>query len=164
MKANVKIEGQSIEIELTKEQIEQLTKSVKKDDGRVERGEDYFQIHQNGSIYPEDEAFTEYDDESFNMGNYYHTKEEAEFARDKQIFLTALKRRIKELNGDWVADFGGDGETNYSLSFSKDNKLILNFYVLVQYTRKELYFKSEEIGAQLITEFTEEKIIKYLFN
>ena len=49
-------------------------------------------------------------------GNFYKTKEEAEFARDKQIFLTKFERYLRE-NEDEDIDYRNYTQDKYFLEF-----------------------------------------------
>ena len=55
----------------------------------------------------------------YNIGNYYQTREEAEFALERQIFITKVNDRIDELNNGWMADIRNN-DAKYYILFSKD--------------------------------------------
>ena len=51
------------------------------------------------------------------LGNCYKTFEEAEFARDKQIFLTKFERYLRE-NEDEPVDWKNESQAKYSVEFN----------------------------------------------
>lgn len=80
-----------------------------------EDGDTFYFLHSNGGITKS--LF--YNDHGFaKMGNAYHTREEAERARDRQILIAELKA---ELDGD-KCDWGDEGQKKYCLYYSYRRK------------------------------------------
>ena len=81
---------------------------------KPENGDGYWFVHANGdTCYT---VFIEKNDKKMvNFGNVYKTKEEAEFARDKQIFLTRFERYLRE-NEDEPVNWSSEREDKRSLA------------------------------------------------
>lgn len=107
----IKIEGTIDDIiknkkELSEEEIEKLRKIIKEYDKknkseykeRLERGKKYFGITSGGGICINVDDYYEADDNYFEIGNYYFTKEEAEKELEKMKIRTKLKRLAERLN------------------------------------------------------------------
>ena len=152
-------DGTEIELELTPEQEKAMeVTEVKKNMNRwrAEIRSDYWYVDSFWDYCLTSDWFGTTDNYHYNSGNYYQTKEQAEFARDKQLAIVKINDRIAELNGleDWK---------NWYIEF-KDDKLCPDWthshYVIrsifcVMYTR--------EVASQIIEEFRDE-LMKYIFN
>jgi hypothetical protein len=114
--------------------------------------DDYYYIGDYGHIENCEESLDGVDDHRYNIGNYFETEEQAEAYRDKLIKVQAIKDRIAELNGRWEPEFKGDNP-NYALRIHNDGSLLTTDFYLSQYLPKWAYFKSREIGEQLMKEF-----------
>lgn len=92
--------------ELSRKEIEKLRKIIKEYDKknkseykeRLERGKKYFGITSGGGICINVDDYYEADDNYFEIGNYYFTKEEAEKELEKMKIRTKLKRLAERLN------------------------------------------------------------------
>jgi hypothetical protein len=91
------------------------------------------------------------------LGICCQTEEEAEFVREQKEAYQTLIMRIKELNAGWVPDRENTDQDKYFFHLFV-NKLQIDWVINSQIVAKELYFKSEEIGNQLITELGEDLI------
>ena len=77
--------------------------------------DEYYFYYTSSEIY--DTRYSTYvDQQLFSIGNCFKTKEEAEFARDKQIFLTKFERYLRE-NEDEPVDWKNESQVKYSLYF-----------------------------------------------
>lgn len=76
----------------------------------------YWYISPSGNL--NNSIFSDYrtDIKQFEIGNIYKTKEEAEFARDKQIFLTKFERYLRD-NEDELVDWSSDIQKKYCVAF-----------------------------------------------
>lgn len=95
------------------------------------------------------------------MGNYFQTKEDAEFAMKKQIIYQKLKDYALGHN-KWENDW-----EKYSSKFCiaydyQDYDLFIDSMQTVKYPNT-VYFTSEKIAANAIKEIGEDKIKYYLF-
>lgn len=97
-------DGTEIELELTPEQEKamEVKKSTKR--WRAENDCEYYSLSGKEVIENLDWTYTgyRYGDNDYTIGNYYQTKEQAEFARDKQLAIVKINDRIAELNGEWL--------------------------------------------------------------
>jgi len=99
-----------------------------------------------------------------NAGNYFKTKEEAEHHRDKILFTQKYKDAIREKNEGWVPDWSDTAEHKYYLFYNQDiNKVISTSSAISQAVESDFVFKCGT-GGQLLKEFTQEDLIKYLYS
>jgi hypothetical protein len=129
---------------------EPKTKTVKR--WRAEICRSYWYVANNGEIYSAEDNKSNWDNFLYSTGCYFQTKEEAEAYRDKLIRIQAIKDRIAELNGWSQPKFKGDNP-NYALCIHNDGSLFIADFYLFQYLPRWAYFKSKEIGEQLMKEF-----------
>lgn len=55
----------------------------------------------------------------FSSGNYYQSREEAQFALERQIFITKVNDRIDELNDGWKPDISNN-DSKYYIFIQRD--------------------------------------------
>lgn len=94
----------------------------------------------------------------YAIGNCFKTKEEAEFALERQKVITELKRFALEHNEkeiDW-----SDGKPKW-LIYSNRNHVGVKYVNLLK--ENNIYFTSEKITQAVIKEIGEERIKKYYF-
>lgn len=94
----------------------------------------------------------------YAIGNCFKTKEEAEFALERQKVITELKRFALEHNEkeiDW-----SDGKPKW-LIYSNRNHVGVKYVNLLK--ENNIYFTSEKITQAAIKEIGEERIKKYYF-
>lgn len=122
----------------------------------------YWYINQSGLLNYS--IFSDYqsDIRQFELGNVYKTKEEAEFARDKQIFLTKFERYLRE-NEDEPVDWNNESQKKYSveLNFRINSKIsiVANNYYMKQ---GAIYTTNFEALNSYVKE-NESDIKKYVF-
>ena len=82
---------------------------------KPKKGEQYF-YNTSGRAYS---TVVNCDDDEniFNIGNCFKTKEEADFAREKQILLTKFERYLRE-NEDEPVDWKNESQAKYSVEFN----------------------------------------------
>ena len=95
MKAKLILNNKEYEVEVSEEQIKEIEKPKYKR-WRAEKGEAYFYIFKNGSIDKHLDANDNEDNFFYDIGNYFKTKEEAEFRKKQLLYL----RRYKDYLGD----------------------------------------------------------------
>lgn len=163
MKTNVNINGQTVEITLTEEQVRQLSDSVKPNNKRrrVGHGEEYWVVDSR-DVTSYDEIGDAIDDSYYFQGNYFRTKEEAEAELNRRIKKQAILDRIAYLNGNWFPNWSCEDQ-NWSLY--KDNFNDGSFGCTdlrgFQFLPSSHYIKSQDAAEQIIKEFGED--LKYLF-
>ena len=127
---------------------------------KPKKGEQYF-------YYTSSDAYSTVvdrdDDENlFNIGNVYKTKEEADFARDKRIFLTKFERYLRE-SEDEPVDWKNESQLKYSVELnSRINSkicIVANNYYMKQGT---IYTTNFEVLNSYVKD-NESDIKKYMF-
>lgn len=124
-------------------------------------GQEYYLLTSDGFICSDvGNNHDHLDDTRFQLGNCFETKEQAEFAFEKQKVYTQLKRYALEHNED-VFDWRDGYQRKYYI-YCECEKLGISY---TEYLRvpSNIYFTSEEIAKNAIDEIGEEKIKKYLF-
>lgn len=96
-------DGTEVELELTPEQEKamEVRKSTKR--WRAKCNCMYWFIGRFGDMIDSSESDDRIDNYRYNIGNYYQTQEQAEFARDKQLAIVKINDRIAELNGESIS-------------------------------------------------------------
>ena len=78
--------------------------------------EKYWYVSVSGIVSSDTNDENEVDIRMYKFGNVFKTATEAEFARDKQIFLTKFERYLRE-NEDEPVDWENESQVKYSLYF-----------------------------------------------
>lgn len=98
----------------------------------------------------------------YAIGNCFKTKEEAEFALERQKVITELKRFTLEHNEGEI-DWSNGNQYKYYLYFNHyENRICISACTYYTYTQC-IYFTSSEIAQAAIKEISEERIKKYYF-
>lgn len=153
---------------LTNEEREQLLKLVKKSNKttkkrwRAKSHETYYYIGCDDHIYSTPEAYDQFDKKLYKLGNYFKTKEEAEFEVNKRLVYQELKDYALEHNEcelDWADTYQAKWliyyETGYPCLKYSDVYTICDI--------GQIYFSSEEIARKAAKTVGEDRIEKYLF-
>ena len=176
MKITRTILGEKIKIELTSDELaeasnwdvftepkEQPKQSYKR--WRAEKGVKYFFAYSAGGIEMLTDERDEINDFHYNSGNCFNDFKDAESYSNKNLFIQKYKDAIREKNEGWVADFADVSFDKFSLYYDHfDKKFGFADYRTMDILGNAGYFKSKEIGAELLKEFTQEDLIKYLYN
>jgi hypothetical protein len=132
----------------------EVKKSTKR--WRAENKWGYWFIDFYGDVIDSLELYEHIDNGRYNLGNYYQTKEQAEFARDKQLAIVKINDRIAELNGtkksiSWHINYIAG---LFHADWSYDDFIPQEVLSVIN---------SEEVADQIIEEFRDE-LMKYIFN
>ena len=153
---------------LSKEEREQLLRLVKKAKKpkkiwKPECGEWYWFVGSDGQINNCEWVDDHIDWGTYSMGNCFRTKEEAEFAGEKQKVKTELQR-FADKHNDSDQEEWDEANLHYYIEYdvSKDDFTSIPA-VLVRRT-SEVYFSSKEIAEDAVNKIGEKRIKKYLFN
>ena len=103
-----------------------------------------------------------WDESRFNIGNMFETREEAEFALEKQKVYTQLKRYAFEHN-EGAIDWDDTKQEKWYINLDIKYKSLVITYNLTWKSINDVHFTSKEIAKNAISEIGEEKIKKYLF-
>jgi len=88
---------------------------------RVRCGEYYWFINTRGCAHKAKEDRDFEDIYRFSIGNYYHVEQEAKAALDKQLATMRIFDKLRELEGDWEADWGDLEQNKYTYFVRSDN-------------------------------------------
>ena len=97
----------------------------------------------------------------YDMGVVYQTKEEAEFERDKQIFLTKFERYLRE-NEDEPVDWGNKIQEKYYLYINSNTETVSPSSLCYMHFQGTIYTTSLE-ALQAFIKDNEADIKKYMF-
>lgn len=134
------------------EELQALLSTVEAEPGRVAKSERYWYISALGTACVTTDNEIEADDELYEYGNYYPTKEDA-FRAEKQIRLFRLLDRFSRQNG-WVDELWQDEHKgkwyiycNYNIDTIKTMS-VRNYRDICQ-----VYFISESVAKQAIEKY-----------
>lgn len=128
---------------------------------KPEKDEIYYYLYSYGKIEEDTWDNINEDRIRYAIGNCFKTKEEAEFALERQKVITELKRFALEHNEKEI-DWNNIEQRKCFLSYQHDKNIIfIDFYYSVQIYN--IYFTSEEIAQAAIKEIGEERLRKYYF-
>lgn len=125
---------------------------------RVEEGDLYLTIDEEGLIYETTEDCHDMDDDRYNIANYFSTKEKAEEINFKQTLFRKLQRFSDGNRGneiDW-----SDCSKKFCINYDYYNKKLDIFDHVFVKQFGQVYFISEEIAQQAINLFHDD-LIKY---
>lgn len=128
---------------------------------KPEKDETYYYLYSYGKIEEDTWDNANEDRIRYAIGNCFKTKEEAEFALERQKVIMELKRFALEHNEGEI-DWNDSNQIKYFLSYQHDKNIIfIDSYYFIQIC--DIYFTSEEIAKAAIKEIGEERIKKYYF-
>lgn len=128
---------------------------------KPEENETYYYSYSYGNIDEDTWDSSNEDRNRYALGNCFKTKEEAEFALERQKVIMELKRFALEHNEKEI-DWSNIEQRKCFLSYQHDKNIIfIDFYYSVQIYN--IYFTSEEIAQAAIKEIGEERLKKYYF-
>ena len=154
---------------LSEEEREQLMGLIKKANQthpkrwRGERKNHYYFISGAGGIGKGREDKVAYDSNCYQLGNYFKTKEEAEFELNKRLVYQELKDYALEHNEGEI-DWKNSDQEKWVISYDNQVKWLV---YRDRYTRSDIgqiYFSSYEIAREAVKAIGEDRIKKYLFN
>lgn len=139
-------------IEISDEKYAELVPNKNKN-WRAKEGEEYRFLNSFSQMIIDIEENNKVDTYRYNTLNYYRTAEEAEKAKERQLAIGIVTRKINELNGDWEADLGGKGQRKYFIYFDIDDKKFrIDWSLFVGYKLILPYISSPEIADKILSE------------
>lgn len=128
-----------------------------------EDGDEYFALNHKGSIIETTWNNRCVDEERFELGNVFPTREAAELEVKRRDLLTRFKAFKNECNGDWEPDFAGGFEDKFFISFNifpdnidiRSTRVVNGFYIFG-------YFKKRIDVERAIELFGDENIELYV--
>lgn len=121
-------------------------------------GEEYYVINAESEIEKRYWNNDEYDIGSYQMGNCFKTKEEAEKEKEKIIIKKKLERYAEEHNTEKI-DWDNPKQSKYHIEIYNNNKINIWESNRVKHMN-QVYFTSGEICKEAIEEIGEENIKK----
>lgn len=129
---------------------------------KPEENEAYYYSYSDGHIEKATCDNGNMDKNRYAIGNCFKTKEEAEFALERQKVITELKRFAMEHNEKEI-DWSNRCQNKHFLYFNHDkNRTCISACTYSQYAQC-IYYTSIEIARAAIQEIGEERIKKYYF-
>ena len=100
--------------------------------------------------------------EHYKLGNCFKTREEAEFALEKQKLITEIKRYIAENDPDELDFYNPIQPKNY-LAYNYMTKGFFTLNLNASMVWNNIYFSTEFDWRKMIEDIGEDRIKKYLF-
>lgn len=153
---------------LTNEEREQLLKLIKKSNNPAKKrwkAQDngiYYYLGTDGQIYSCKDAGDSFSKRTYIIGNYFKTKEEAEFEINKGLVYQELKDYALEHNKhefNWVDPLQDKWTIYYD--FGAKRLSVSSWHTI--YGMGQIYFSSKTIAESAIFAVGEDRIKKYLF-
>lgn len=127
---------------------------------KPDRNERYYTISNDGTIVNLLCTSDNTDERTFTIGNCFRTKEEAEFALEKQKVITELKRFALE-NNESELNWNNGYHKCYLFYNYKTGKVDVTYDI--SWKTSSVYFSSEVIAKQTIETIGEDRLKKYYF-
>lgn len=99
----------------------------------------------------------------YSMGNCFRTREEVEFAREKQKIKTELQRFADEHNDLEKLEWDGINP-HYTIRYDIGDEALVRSSNHVVKNINDIYFTSEDIVKNAVDYIGAERILKYLFD
>lgn len=156
-------------LNLSEEEREQLMSLIKKANQppknrwRGEKNDVYYSITGDGRIVDNRESESTCDNVVYQFGNYFKTKEEAEFELNKRLVYQELKDYALEHN-EMGIDWKNNEQEKWVVSYENQIKCFAYFIKCVFSDIGQIYFSSRKIAQEAVKTIGEDRIKKYLFN
>ena len=146
------------------EKISKIKENKKEEN--LKPGDHYFYLNHTGKIG--EDVYTDpnnpFDKDRKIFGNLFKTKEEAEFAVERQKVITEL-RELADDDNEWgPTDECGNISDHYFIYYNSYSKSIkIDFLTRIMYLPMDLYFKSRESAEAAIEKIGVDRFKKYYF-
>lgn len=141
-----------------------IEKANKKEKSKVWKPrceERYYYIDKLGRVKYYTSVGDEVDKILYEIGNCFKTKEEAEFALERQKVITELKRFALE-NNEYELDWNNDNQNKFGIFYDVGEKII-DIDICTVSKRNAVYFSSRKITNKAIATIGEDRLKKYYF-
>lgn len=130
-----------------------------------EDGDEYFALNHRGSIIETTWNNHCVDEERFELGNVFPTREAAELEVKRRNLLTRFKAFRDECNGNWKSDWTEDGEPHFFIYYDYEVKELKSYADCNTDRSFNIfgYFKNEK-DAECAIEFFGDEIIELYVN
>lgn len=122
----------------------------------------YYYITPCGDVTYSFDSMCLYDEQCYKLGNYFKTKEEAEFARKKRLIYQQLKDYALGHNTEEI-DWNNLSQFRWFIKYDNNCEIIRYCWTRFLNCMNQIYFTSEEIARAAVEEIGEDNIKKYLF-
>lgn len=126
---------------------------------RGKYGDVYYTITSEGHLVDDTETEGFSDKQSYRFGNYFKTKEEADFARTKQLIYQQLKDYALEHNTEAI-NWTNPYQHKWFIECDHDDKEVRYCWTASTSSINQIYFTSKKIAEDAVEEVGK-KIIKY---
>lgn len=156
-------------LNLSEEEREQLMGLIKKANQthqkrwKGEKNDVYYSITGDGKIVDARESEYTCDNDFYQIGNYFKTKEEAEFELNRRLVYQELKDYALEHNEGEI-DWKNSEQEKWVISYENQIKCFAYFIKCVFSDIGQIYFSSRKIAQEAVKAIGEDRIKKYLFN
>lgn len=160
MKAKLILNNKEYEVEVSEEQVKEIEKPKYKR-WRAEKGGKYYFLDGSCSVVYMVDYYIESDRKRYEVGNYFKTKEEAEFRRQQLLYLQQYRDFIGEdlPTGD---DFKNEDVEKYYAYYDCTEDAIITAANCVLKSQGIIYSKDEEKIENFIKEIGENNFKKYI--
>lgn len=149
------LEEAKVKIAEIEKKIEKEQKKEKSGKWKPKKGDKYWFINNSGYIVDSQWDNYDIDIERYLLGNYYRTKEECEFARQKLKVIAELKEFAEPEDRKW------DGTEPHCLITWDFWEGGISVKSICTYKGNDIYFSTEEDAEKAIQAVGEERIKKY---
>ena len=140
--------------------VEKSNKTNLKQSWRAEENKIYYFINNYLIVESAIEKYFTIDDQRYRIGNYFKTREEAEFEKEKYLVYQELRNYALEHN-DSELDWNNQEQYKYYIFCHNKEILIGNDNTIMDLG--QIYFTSILIAKNAISSIGEDRIKKYLF-
>lgn len=160
MKAKLTLNEKEYEVEINEEQVKEIEKPKYKR-WRAEKYKTYCSIDSDGTTCIYTDFGNVINNFLYSIGNYFKTKEEAEFRRQQLLYLQQYKDFIGE---DLVTkdDWENIGRLKFCALYNYETKEIEIYWYCEQKFQGTIYSKSKEKIEKFIKEIGEDNFKKYI--
>lgn len=149
-----KIEELQKKVDELQKELDELKKQENNGMWIPKRGEGYWHINGCGEVFYTINAFDQYDEKRFLIGNVFKTREEAEFAVEKLKVLAELKVFSEPKDREW------DGKNqHWDIGYCSDRGLVNVDWLTCK--SGGIYFEYKEKAQQAIDAVGVDRIKKY---
>ena len=128
-----------------------------------EDGDEYFALNHRGSIIETTWNNHCVDEERFELGNVFLTREAAELEVKRRNLLTRFRAFRDECNGDWKADWNDYNSKKWDINYTEEGVRALWTNVTNSFSTFG-YFKNRDDAERAIELFGDEIIELYVNN
>ena len=143
---------------LFRELVDDMVQKVLKETAWPQKGDAYYYVRHSGEVATGIFTGCGYDKEMMDFGNFFKTKEEAEFKKEQLIVLHELEKLAND-NNEWDT-YDYHYYIHYNI-YAKQIEIGAN-YTYVNGNRA-FYFDSAELAQAAIDKIGADRLIKYYF-